>query len=221
MNAQDLRLDYFLLYEVARQSVRESVALKGQFDKEPERGKLLFLDRFANPISKNGEDFYDENAHLTCYYLYESMPEPTRVVVLENQFGEQKFLIGNGFGLLAPAMKTLERESVFPEKLDHYKVYEVLEGEPLNAVVPFRDQFRSAEVRVTYPHGFAVPVEKEHEGKAFPIQNERAHLTLYKVGVSRMSRVIQVRDQFGRYILRVERSALLAVPGLKHEWQEA
>jgi hypothetical protein len=219
MNAHDLRLDYFQVYDAANQRVGESVALMGQFDKEPERGRLLFLDLFANPVSKNDEPIYDKNAHFTCYYLYEPAPEPTRVVIAENQFGTHELFIGNAVRLLVPAQK-LDRRTVFPRELDHYKVYRVLEGRPVDAGVALRDQFMTSDAKVTYPYGFAVPVKKEHEGRTFPIHNEKAHLILYKMSPRSFAKPVKVRDQFGGRYLYVYRAILLAVPSVKHEWKE-
>lgn len=220
MNAQDLRLDYFQIYDVANQWVREKVLLKDQFDEEPEKGQLVFLDWFANPVSKNDEELYDKGAHFTGYYLYQSIPDPTRLVYLENQFGEQKIVIGRPDHLLVPAAKRTREGTLYSRELSHYKVYQVLDGEPLKKEVRLRDQFGASEAVVISPYGFAAPAEKEHEGKKLPIYNEEAHLVLYRLSPKRASKGITVGDQFGRYYLRTYRPLLLAVPSIKLEWKE-
>lgn len=61
------------------------------------------------------------------------------VVTLENQFGKQQFYTGRACALLVPTEK-MEAGSQFPVNLDHYKVYQVLQGEPVNREVALEDQ---------------------------------------------------------------------------------
>ena len=219
MTAKELKLDYFKFYDVANQSLDDWVTLQGQFDKEPERARILFINFFANAVSKNREALYNKYAHLNWYNIFDPVPEPTRVVVVENQFGKQKLLIGPARALLAPAQK-YERGSQFPEALDHFKLYKVLEGEPVDKAVALKDQFGADEVKVTAPLAFAVPVKKEHAGTAIPIRNKRAHLVLYRITPRSMQRTELVRDQFGRRHIQIYRSVFLAAPSLKREWKE-
>ncbi len=153
MDAQELRLDYFQFYDVGNQEAGYVVALQGQFDKHQEKVRLNYVNMFANPASKNGEPFYDKSAHLTWYDLYDPVPDPTRVVHYVNQFGEQQLVTGRSCALLTPTQKRFPGSS-FPESLDHYKVYEVLE--PVNKTVKLEDQFGQTETKVYYPAFFAV-----------------------------------------------------------------
>lgn len=220
MNAHDLGLDYFQIYDAANQWVRAKVLLKDQFDQEPEVSQVVFLDWFANPVSKNDEDLFDRAAHFTVYYLYQSVPDPTRVVYYENQFGDGKAIIGRACRLLVPAAKRTREGTLYSRELSHYKVYQVLEGQPVNREVTLRDQFGGSEGAVGYPYGFAAPAMKEHEGRKFPITNEKTHLVLYRFSPRRMSKGITVADQFGRYYLGIYANILLAVPSIKLEWKE-
>ena len=61
------------------------------------------LTRFANPVSKNGEFIPDTTAHLTWWEIRGK--EPGRLVVVDNQFGEQVLKTGDARYLLAPALK--------------------------------------------------------------------------------------------------------------------
>ena len=88
MTARDLGLDYFKVYDVEDRPADGAVQPRGQFDRRAMRMDLALLDFFANPVSKNGEPLYDKNAHLT-WYRGRQASEPTRRVVLENQFGKQ------------------------------------------------------------------------------------------------------------------------------------
>jgi hypothetical protein len=220
MNAHELKLDYFQIYDAANQWVRESVLLKDQFDEEPERNRLVYLDWFANPVSKNREEMYDKRAHFTGYYLYQSIPDPLRLVYVENQFGKQKFIIGRTFRLLVPAAKRTREGTLYSRELGHYKVHGVIDGEPPGKEVTLEDQFGRSETPVLRPYGFAAPAQKIHEGRESPIFNERTHLVLYWVRPRRMRKGIAVADQFGRYYVGIYRPLLLAVPSIKLEWRE-
>lgn len=219
MNAQDLKLDYFKFYDVYNYRVDYRVALHGQFDEEPEQAELLLLSYFGNPVSKNQEPIYNRNAHLTWYQLYQPIPEPTRTVVIKNQFGQQEIVIGRPFALLAPALKQ-ERGSQFPVKLDHFKLYKVLEGQPVDQSVALQDQFSSDEVRIICPIAFGVPVKKQYQEHEAPLYNPDAHLLIYRITPRSVQQARPVRDQFGKRFLSFLRSVALAVPSVKLEWNE-
>ena len=210
-------LDHFLFYDVFAQDARHVVTLRGQFDEEPERAKLTHLDLFANPVVKDRGVIHDKNAHLSWYHLYDYVPDPSRVVAFKNQFGEQKVLIGRAIALLAPAQKYVP-DSAFPKYLDHFKVYRVLRGAPVDRKVRLQDQFKSGEARVRWPVAFAVPVWKYHRGKSVEIQNKKAHLALYAVTPWYVKRGRVIRDQFGKRYLRFYRSVMLGVPSVKLKW---
>ncbi len=219
MNAEELKLDYFKIYDVADQRVEYRVALRGQFDEEPVDAELLVLTGFANPVSKNREPIHNRNAHLTWYWFYQPKPEPTRTVVVENQFGGQKILVGQARALLAPAQKR-QRDSQFPADLDHYRLYWVLEAERLDIEVPLEDQFGSEETIVIDPVAFGVPVEKEYRRSVSPVHNKEAHLVIYRTITRPQQQAKSVRDQFGLRYLTFRRSVGLAVPSVKLKWDE-
>lgn len=230
MNARKLQLDYFQIYDIEiPKDVRElspKVRLRGQFDtEEGEWAKPQFLKKFANPVSKNGEPIFDKIAHLTWYNMNSTDPAVLRNVTIENQFGKQVILTYDVRGLLVPALKR-KPGSVFPRptklKLDHYKIYRVINVKRVDKSVKLEDQFHKREATVYHPVAFAVPVSKEHHGKVFPIHNSKAHLTIYQVEQSKdMPDMIDARDQFGlhRY-LKMGVSYLLAVPSKKLEVKE-
>ncbi|MGH9662003.1 MAG: DUF7450 family protein, partial [Bryobacteraceae bacterium] len=140
MTANELKLDYFKIYDVENREAEGDLVLRGQFDRRPERMRLKLLDYFANPVSKNGEPMHDKNAHL-AWYRGVQPPEPSRQVVLKNQFGKFVIRTGRGYGLLAPTQK-VEQGSTFPRELDHYKVYRLADVERApNKVLKLRDQF--------------------------------------------------------------------------------
>lgn len=218
MTAQELKLDYFNIYDVANQQAGYVVGLQGQFDKDPEQVQLTYLNFFGNPASKNGEPMHDKNAHLTWYNIMDPTPDPTREVVFQDQFGKQEIYIGRAYGLLVPTWK-IEPGSAFPKTLDHYKVYQILHGEPVMKDVTLEDQFGKMAVKVYYPMFFAVPVKKWYQGQTFGINNADAHLVIYRTYPNTVQKTIRTRDQFSNRIQNVFRSVLLGSPCKKLDWK--
>ena len=218
MTARDLKLDYFKFYDVPNHRIGEWVTIQGQFDEAPERVNLLYLDGFGNAVSKNREPIFDRSSHLAWYAVFDPAPEPMRRVIVENQFGQQRLIIGPARGFLAPARKFV-KGSVFPARLDHFKVYRVLEGAPVDQGVALQDQFGRDKVRVADPIGFAVPVSKEHGGTTTPVKNKRAHLVIYRITPRTVRKDALIRDQFGRRGIVTQRSVLLAAPSVKLDWK--
>ena len=219
MTAQELKLDYFKFYDVENREAEGDVLLRGQFDQRPQKMQLRLLDFFANPVSKNGEPLYDKNAHL-AWYRGVQPSEPLRRVVLENQFGRFDIRTGTGYGLLVPTQK-VERSSAFPEGLDHFKVYRLVDVEQVRErSLKLRDQFGSEEVRLRLPLFLAVPVTKRHVDKAYPIHNERAHLLIFSITTREVATRIKLRNQFASGIaVAVVRSLMLAAPSVKRDWK--
>jgi len=219
MTAKELKLDYFKFYDVENREAEGDVLLRGQFDQRPQKMRLRLLDFFANPVSKNEEPLHDKNAHL-AWYRGVQPPELPRRVVLENQFGKFDIRTGTGYGLLVPTQK-VEQGSVFPNELDHYKAYRLLDVEQVpDKVLKLRDQFGSDEAKLRLPLYFAVPVIKRHGDKAHPIHNQGAHLLIFSITTRDLQKTIKLRNQFARGTSgRVVRSLMLGAPSLKLEWK--
>lgn len=218
MTAQELKLDYFKFYDVSNYALNEWVTIQGQFDEDPENVQLLYLDLFGNAVSKNREPFFDRNSHLTWYNIFDPAPEPARRVMIENQFGQQRLIIGPARHFLAPARKYV-KGSVFPARLDHFKVYRLLHGDPVDRPVMLQDQFGRDRARVTVPVAFAVPVAKRHGGTTTPVKNKRAHLVIYRITHRPVVKSALIRDQFTKRYITTIRSAYLAVPSVKLDWK--
>jgi hypothetical protein len=221
MNATRLKLDHFQIYRIADQDARCTVKLQSQFDAEPEACELAARDWFALPVSKGGMAIVDRNAHLTRYRTKVPLPQDRRRIEIDNQFGKQTIFIGAVIGMLAPARK-LERGSVFPGNLDHYKLYRVLDGKLVGKEFKLEDQFGKSEALVLHPYGFAAPAKKQHGESAFPIRNAKLHLTLYHLQPMReVLKLVKFKDQFAIGYAQSLWSALLAVPTVKLKWEEA
>jgi hypothetical protein len=223
MTAADLRLDYFQIYEVGTKVAAGNVLVRGQFDSRRVKMHLLVLDHFATPVSKNGEPIHDRHAHF-AWYSGVQPPEPKRAVRVENQFGTFRICIASGQGLLVPTQK-IEEGSQYPDALDHYKVYRLVEVDIVQKTrANLRDQFGPSRVRLLAPLYFAVPVEKRHDTKEFTVQNDRAHLLLFAIKTVDVEETTKVNiwNQFDkRKSIDVLRSVMLAVPGVKKDWKLA
>lgn len=218
MTAQELKLDYFRFYDVQNRDAEADLSVRGQFDRRPQPMRLRLLDFFGSAVSKNGEPLFDKNAHLSWYRGVQPA-EPLRRVVVENQFGKFDIRTGAGYGLLVPTQK-IERGIVFPEKLDHYKVYRLVDVEEVpKKVLKLEDPFGRDEVKLRLPLYFAVPVMKRHGETTSPIKNDRAHLLIFSITTRDLQKSIKVRNQFDNGVtVRVVRSLMLAAPSLKREW---
>ncbi|MDA1055672.1 MAG: hypothetical protein O3C40_35200 [Planctomycetota bacterium] len=222
VNAEDkfgvaLKLDHFKFYKVEPVATKADVSVQGQFDTFSVPASLPEITMFANPVSKDGGRLINPQAHLTWYKLLQRLTERKRAVEFENQFGVQEALLGKPVALLVPTER-VEEGSKFPEGIDHFKVYEVLEARPLRRTVTLKDQFGAEEgVTISRTMFFCVPVIKTHGDQVTKIVNEKAHLTLYGLSPPKLTKL--TTDQFGKHKLSVIESTLLALPTVKIAWK--
>ena len=72
---EPVALDHFLLYELDYRGVNfDNVMVEGQFDRRrgPQQMNLKIRDHIANPVSKNGAEIMNGNAHFTMYLVHVS-----------------------------------------------------------------------------------------------------------------------------------------------------
>jgi hypothetical protein len=168
---------------------------------------------FANPVSKDGEDIYDDSTHLTWYELEDAGSQVKRSVTFSNQFGTQKWTIGKPVFLLVPTEK-IEKGGAEPDKTMHFKCYEVLQGEFLERKVTLEDQFGKETEVVVKPMYFCTPVKKNDE------EAGKKHLVCYLIESKESERLVKIRNQFGEYDLKLEKGLMLCVPSDKKEVEE-
>jgi hypothetical protein len=209
-------LDHFKVYDVDSIPTLHPVILEDQFDTlVVETGTLVKIDYFANPVNKNDEGIADPNAHLIWYRFIPTHAPVTYKVMVTNQFGDQKLIVGDPEYLLVPAEK-IEPGSEFPELLDHYKCYPVKRYDPpINQFVSLDDQFGHEDVEVIKPVWFCNPCSKNDE----EIISEVDHLVFYEI-TPRDKYFIDITavDQFDTYDLHVDSSRWLGVPTEKLAW---
>lgn len=223
------KIDHFKVYKVDTLGVALPfvVQLKDQFDITPRPVDPLFIEYFANPVSKNGQRIIDSTAHLTWYRLKEDVPVIPRTVRITNQFGTFKWQLGKPVYLLVPTHK-IEMDIPFPDTLtiDHFKCYEVVAVESLQRRVTLVDQFdkkldREEKVIVDRPLFFGVPVMKNERA----IINKIDHLACYHISPlagPTPPRPINVifKNQFGADTLTTRESYMLCVPSKKYVLKE-
>jgi hypothetical protein len=219
----EFKLDHFRLYDVQPYFSGATLILQGQFDEIERPAVIGQLRQFANPVSKDGEAIKDKNSHLTLYDAATTFPDPPRSVRVQNQFGDQDLLIDHLLFLLVPAQK-IEPGLDFPETLDHFKGYRVINGRAINKLVSLEDQFGAEDgVLVMEPLVFCVPSLKKYGGRVEEIKNPDDHLTIYRIAGNDYHTGRDVQDQFfpKPIQLAIFRSPALAVPSLKLEWSLA
>ena len=213
-------LDHFNCYlaqdVVGPISIGEYVYLEDQF--VAVQAEVEEAVGFCNPVEKTygGEvtEIGNPDHHFTFYMLdYEEEPQ-TRFVEVDNQFGKQQLTVSGPVMLGVPTQKEGHKE---PVGLDHFLVYEVIEGPDVDVVVGLNDQFGDElEVLVTAPVGFAIPVQKTHKGVVTEIENPDEHLVFYDYEIKgEVETEVQVVNQFGNQTLGVYGPFHLAVPSEK------
>ncbi len=216
-NPGNFNIDHFKVYRIEPQDVTFEVFLRGQFEDYYKVARLYQYTRFLNPVSKNDEGITDRRNHLNWYEIETDGDDPTRQLSVYNQFGLQTLVIDRAVALLAPAEK-VEDGSEPPPRLDHYKVYLVIDGEPVYRDVQLKDQFvveRNIAMRPVY---FAVPVEKRHD-RHFPITFREDHIVFYMLEPQPIDQYRLTIDQFGKHDMKTRYSELLGVPTWKLAWQ--
>ena len=227
--AQITVLDHFKCYPVYESMppyALEGVQLEDQFGTiEAVVGEAKF---FCNPVAKWAEEMpptppmiLNSNNHLTLYSLDHEEELQERIVKVENQFGTQQLVVSDPVLLGVPTWKLDPGDHDPPVGLDHFLLYEVIEGTPVDVVVRLEDQFFYENVLVYEPVYFANPVRKTHDGDVTLIENSEEYLVFYRIVSYPVSGWVRVDNQFGEQELEVymdeDNPALLAVPSETEE----
>jgi len=182
----EAQTDHFKCYRTTAEPPDVVVGLHDQFDPAgvaPDKTFVRFPVKFCNPVEKTTPDgvvtpIKDINAHLEMFITAPGRLEPTRRVVVRNQFGRQRILTYGPELLAVPSAKDSQPP---PENLDHFKCYRTY-GRPKNVVLTLSDQFQQdTTATLLRPIEFCNPVEKTHDGVTTPIKNPKAHLLCYTI----------------------------------------
>ena len=224
--AQITVLDHFKCYrawgmEPIMEPIEEFVYLEDQFGTV--EAVVEWAEFFCNPVEKWHEEvltpILNWDHHLTLYSLHHEEEPQERIVKVENQFGTQQLVVSDPVLLGVPTQKVYPGGHGLPEGLDHFLLYEVIEGPSVEVAVGLEDQFFSEDIFVYEPVYFANPVRKTDGGGVTEIENPEAHLVFYRIASYPVDGEILVNNQFGEQELRVyvdeDNPALLAVPSEK------
>ena len=212
-------LDHFKCYRAqADRPVEDEVILSDQFGDGFAR--VFETERFCNPVEKRHDNvvtpIQDPDAHLELLRI-EAEPVPPVTVEVNNQFGrEQKLDVGPAIYLAVPTQKIEPNNHPFPQRLDHFKCYEV-NGEFQPVTVALRDQFGfEPEVKSLDPRLLCNPTKKVHNNTTTPIQNPLDHLVCYQLeNTEPLFDFAFIRNQFGERFLQLDRADLLCLPSEK------
>jgi hypothetical protein len=213
-------LDHFKCYWIENEVyLGDYVYLEDQFGAlEAEVG---WAYHFCNPVEKtyDGEvtEIKNPNDHLTTYDLYYEEDPHMWSVEVDNQFGTQQLTVWGPTGIAVPTQKLEPGDHEPPVGLDHFLLYDVIEGPDVNAYVGLDDQFGDQpEVYVYDPIIFANPVRKTHGDEVTEIVNADEHLVFYWIDGDEVNYPnVQVVNQFGEQTFTMYYPDFLAVPSDK------
>jgi hypothetical protein len=204
---------HFACYWVDQETVPyigEIVYLEDQFTAlEAELGWPRY---FCNPAEKWHNEVLtpisNPDDHLTVYSLGYEEDRKEWFVETNNQFGTQQLTLWGPVGLVVPTQKIEPRYHEPPVGLDHFLLYEIVEGPSVDRVVQVNDEFGYQEVVVSVPVYFANPVWKTHNDQVTAVVNPDAHLVLYSIDDRYLETEVQLVNQFG--------GSTFHVSGLRH-----
>jgi hypothetical protein len=213
-SAQVLEENHYLIYETPYMHVYTGdVELHDQFGMI--HNTYFEFDKFANPVRKNGEDYWDYGAHQN-WYLIDVPLEDEWQVDLNNQFGTQRWYVQNAMYLVLPAEKLTPGSPPPQFEHNHYLCYEVTQAPPMNIPVHLQDQFIMFNTNVVQPLYFCNPCDKIVFGIPYPIVNEDVHLAVYSLQPGMFVNIgVYSMDQFEAWSFMVEEAIWLAVPTWK------
>jgi len=226
-------LDHFKCYQAEpAQPLDFEVGLLDQFHSDYLSAVVGSPMMFCNPVDKvhDGAQTTNRNDdnHLTVYWI-ETLKDYWSVTV-DNQFNDaavpQTLTV---YGPVALAVPTQKLEPYYHEKpkyLDHYLLYEVVEGLNVTATVDLDDQFPGTApgVEVTKPVFFATPAIKGYLDYEPGFWDPEGHLVFYAISDNEeFLPGVLVRNQFFPEVAEslnlIPIDQLLAVPSVKVYWE--
>lgn len=214
-SAQNLQENHYLVYETI-----EKYLFMGDFETLDQFHTLNFtqveFDKFANPVMKNYEEYYDYGAHQTWYRLDLPLDDEWQVDLV-NQFGVRRWYVQDAAYLVLPAEKTMPATDPGNYEHNHYLCYEVTQAPIENTNVILNDQFIDIEdplyTVAAIPLFFCNPCQKWYNGLHTPWVDYDIHLAVYELQPNEpISRNVQSLDQFESWTFEVTDAIWLAVP---------
>jgi hypothetical protein len=208
--AQVLPENHYLVYEVPQvYTFPGPITLGDQFGFFTTPDALF--DKFATPVSKNGEPIFEPMLHQTWWNIFD--PQSIWWVLIANQFGQQRWQVKDGRYLVLPAFKN--QPGTLPP-WNHYKCYDAW-GPDMNIPVLLHDQFGTRQLVATKPKLFCNPVEKiMPDGIRYPIIYPETHLACYELQPPQPLGIPAIAfDQFGMWDMMLLEPCWLCLPTIK------
>jgi hypothetical protein len=197
-------LDHFQCYDVFGPDGGDipttpvTVELEDQFDSSvgiTEKAEIsVGMLYFCNPTSKTFGGITSgilKNDNHLAFYTFGADADQTPIdaeVKINNQFGDQKFVVQSANVLAVPTQKLEPITHNPPNKLDHFKCYIISSKDSLHDKVELEDQFSLSRTahKLREPLLFCNPVNKKYMDangvvKETGIFNPEAHLTCYEM----------------------------------------
>jgi hypothetical protein len=184
----------------------------------------------CNPVQKtlpSGQVFPITNpsAHLACFPIVATSPQPTPTVVVTNQFGSATLVPAQPNLLCVPSWKSLtgppNETPPTPPNLNHFTCYPVRVTASGYKPPPVKllDEFAPAPVPATVnpvPSELCLPTEKIlPTGQVFPIINPSQHLLCFPVSPTPIIPRVWDENQFGTSPVTINSTKWLCVPSTK------
>jgi hypothetical protein len=229
-------LDHFKCYQtlLGEPLVVKNVNVWDQFHEDYLFTWVMDPMMFCNPVDKvHGTVTTSSNPdnHLTVYELHGETLKDYWTVTVDNQFSDaavpQTLLVWGPVALAVPTQKVTPGDHGLPKYLDHYLLYEVVEGLNVTATVDLDDQFPGTApgVEVTEPVYFANPALKGYVDvePEMGMWDPEEHLMFYRISDNEeFLPLVTIRNQFfpeEPWPLNLfPEEQLLAVPSVKVEW---
>ena len=204
------------------------VGLVAQFHAYYFDGFVMDPLMFCNPVDKvhagGPTTNRNDDQHLTVYKLGADIYWYT--VTVDNQFGDDQVLIVKGpVALAVPTQKVDPGDHGMPKYIDHYLLYEVVEGLNVNTAVDLDDQFEGTApgVEVTWPVYFATPAIKGYLDYEPGFWDPEGHLLFYEISPNdEFLPLVLIKNQFFPEepvpLNLFDNWELLAVPSVKVDW---
>jgi hypothetical protein len=179
---------------------------------------VLDLERFGVPVNKNNEGIIDTVLHYSWWRIND--PEPPRIVLVGNQFGQdQQWTLYDAQFLLNPALKNFDPATGQhpPTGVNHYKCYTAV-GPPVQKTVTLTDQFGTRDGIIMEPQFLCTPTQKvDPAGVVYPIADPITHLACYVIQPPMFYGIpANFEDQFMQGQIRFRDDCLLCVPSTKN-----
>jgi hypothetical protein len=226
-------LDHFKCYETLQEEpLGLAIDVWDQFHEYYLDTMVMDPIMFCNPVDKvHGTVTTSSNPdnHLTVYYLHPETLTDWWTVTVDNQFNDpavpQSLKVWGPVALAVPTQKVEPGDHGMPKYLDHYLLYEVVEGLNVTATVDLDDQFPGTApgVKVTEPVYFANPAVKGYVDYV-GMWDPEEHLLFYRISDNEefYGDDVGIRNQFCPeepcYVDLVPIDQLLAVPSTKIDW---